>query len=878
MQKVTEKAEHGLTDEEVEASRARYGTNALQTRKKRSFFRELLSNFGDPIIRVLLIALFVNVVVLFREVNWLETGGILLAVFLSTFVSTVSEWGSERAFERLRNGSLCGKCRVRRNGAVREISADEIVVGDLMLLSSGEMVQADARVVSGEITVDQSALNGESIEVTKRPAGKGAWDLSAPGQVFRGSLVCSGDACVRVARVGGATFYGGLAAELQTETRESPLKVRLSHLAGQISHIGYVMAGLVALSYLFNAFLLSAGFSGAEIAARLSNGRFVFDTLMHALTLVITVIVVAVPEGLPMMITVVLSSNMKRMLKNQVLVRKMVGIETAGSMNLLFTDKTGTLTEGRMSVVGVLSGDGVLYRTSRALSAAPSLGRELSFCALWTSEGSMTEAGPVGGNATDRACLAFFYHEGTPAARLIGRRAFTSERKYAAVTTEEGTYLKGAPEVLIPRVGNYLTQDGTRHTFTPRMQRDFTAACRKQAGAGERLLLLCRADKGWEGENLPPLTLLGAVILRDRVRKEAREAVKTLHRAGIRVVMVTGDGRDTALAIAKEAGLLEEVSEASVLSGADLQKLTDAELAARLPNLSVIYRALPGDKTRLVRSAQSLGLVTGMTGDGINDAPSLKLADVGFAMGSGTDIAREAGDIVILDDNIASIARTVLYGRTIFKSIRKFITFQLTMNLCAVGVSLLGQFIGIESPVTIIQMLWVNIIMDTLGGLAFAGEAPLTMYMREPPKKREEKILSGAMLHQIAINGLYTLALCIWFLCSPLAGTLFQKQTNELYFLTLFFALFIFAGLSNCFAARSERMNLFSAIGRNRPFIFIMFLISCVQLTMIYFGGEIFRTTPVEVRDLGLTVLLSLSVLPVDFLRRFFYRLHRRRA
>lgn len=875
MQTVGTVEERGLGEAEVAASREKYGANVLVMRKRRSFFRELLGNFGDPIIRVLLIALAVNVIVLFREINWFETGGILLAVFLSTFVSTVSEWGSARAFERLREGSGT-LCRVRRAGQTVEIPAEELVVGDVMLLGAGEMVQADARLLSGEIAVDQSALNGEGAEVTKYPGGRGNWDLASPGAVFRGSLVSSGAACVRVARVGADTLYGSLATELQAEVRESPLKLRLAHLAGQISRIGYIMAALVALAYLFNAFVLSAGFDRAEILLRLTDGRYVFKTLMHVVTLVITVIVVAVPEGLPMMITVVLSSNMKRMLKNGVLVRKMVGIETAGSMNILFTDKTGTLTEGKMSVIGVVSGDTVLYKTPRALTTSPALLHALTACVMGNSDSAMTEAGPVGGNATDRACLSFFFDPAMTLPQVRGRLPFSSERKYAATATADGILCKGAPEVLLPRVVSRMTADGSVRPMSQRDKQRFEYELHKSAVRGERLLLLCRGDAGFgDLAALPPLTLLGAVILRDRVRKEAPDAVGQLRRAGVRVVMVTGDARETAVAIARESGIFCE-GEGTVLGGDELAALTDEELSDRLGHLAVVYRALPGDKSRLVRAAQMRGLVAGMTGDGVNDAPSLKLADVGFAMGSGTDIAREAGDIVILDDNIASIARTVLYGRTIFKSIRKFITFQLTMNLCAVGVSLFGQFIGIESPVTILQMLWVNIIMDTLGGLAFAGEPPLAMYMREKPKKREERILSGAMVHQIAVTGSYTLGVCAWYLASPTTAQIFHRDTSEVYFLTLFFALFIFCGIANCFAARSERMNLFSSIGRNKPFMFIMSFILCVQLAMLYFGGELFRTVPPSAGDLALVALLAMTVLPVDFIRRCFFRLHRR--
>lgn len=864
----------GLSQSEVDAARARHGANTLESKKKRGFFRQLLGNFSDPIIRVLLIALTVNVVVLFRECDWFETGGILLAVFLSTFVSTISEWGSERAFEKLRAGSSAGRCRVRRNGQVTEIPAEELVVGDCLLLGGGEMVQADVTVCAGEVAVDQSALNGESAEVHKTPEGSvQSWDLSNPCRIFRGSVICSGEGVARVERVGKDTFYGKLAAELQTETRESPLKLRLSHLAAQISSIGYVMAALVALAYFFNAFFLSQHFEGAAILAAFADKRYLFETLMHMVTLVITVIVVAVPEGLPMMITVVLSSNMRRMLRSHVLVRKMVGIETAGSMNILFTDKTGTLTTGKMTVCGVACGGGVYYRGTGALSGAPAILKRLSESAMWNTDSAWGEGGAIGGNATDRALLTCFYDPAVQGAAILRKCPFNSTRKAAAVQTPQGVYVKGAPEILLPRVSSYLTPDGAHKPFGTADRQTLESTVRRAAGNGERLLAVCTADR-WVEESAAALCLVGILLLRDRVRKEAQEAVGTLRRAGVQVVMVTGDGAQTALAIAREAGLCRGDCRGVSISGAELALIDDDTLRQRLPELRVVYRALPSDKTRLVRVAQSLNLVVGMTGDGINDAPSLKLADVGFAMGSGSDIAREAGDIVILDDNIASICQTVLFGRTIFKSIRKFITFQLTMNLCAVGVSLLGQFIGIESPVTIIQMLWVNIIMDTLGGLAFAGEAPMRHYMKEKPKKREEKILSGAMLHQISITGAYTLALCIWFLCSPICAYYFHRADNEVYFLTMFFALFIFCGLANCFCARSERMSLFSGIGRNRPFLFIMLFISCVQITMIYFGGALFRTTPLSAKDLAIAVLMSLSVIPFDFVRRLLYRLH----
>jgi magnesium-transporting ATPase (P-type) len=317
-------------------------------------------------------------------------------------------------------------------------------------------------------------------------------------------------------------------------------------------------------------------------------------------------------------------------------------------------------------------------------------------------------------------------------------------------------------------------------------------------------------------------------------------------------------------------------SEEIVLTSSELSSMSDGEIADILPRLRVLARALPQDKTRLVKISQSLDLVVGMTGDGINDAPSLKLSDVGFSMGSGTDIAKSAGDVVLLDNSFYSISRTVLYGRTIFKSIRKFIIFQLIMNLAACGVSLVGQFMGIDSPITIIQMLWVNIIMDTLGGLAFAGEPPLDEYMKEKPKERSESILSGEMVNQIVFTGLYTLGLCIVFLCSNLFRNRFREMGGSICYMSAFYALFIFSGIFNCFGARTERLWLLSNIRRNKPFVLIMIFISVIQVCMIYYGGSIFRTVPLTAREFLTVILLAFSVIPFEFVRKIFSKLRKR--
>ncbi len=569
-----------------------------------------------------------------------------------------------------------------------------------------------------------------------------------------------------------------------------------------------------------------------------------------------------------MMITVVLSANMRRMQKDGVLVKKLVGIETAGSMNLLFTDKTGTLTTGKLECERILTGE-ACYRTPAALKKAGRVAELLTASAKYNTDAVVSGNEVMGGNGTDRAIASFFRDMRALPADAVAKTPFSSDRKYSSVTldgTPKLTLYKGAPEILLSGVHYAMREDGQTVAFDPA---GIMEEYRHAAARGERVLAAtCRF-----GAESSPMIFLALFFLKDKLRHGVRGAVREVRGAGIQVVMVTGDGKETAAAIAAECGIYRPNTSELVLGCDELRAMTDAEVVDLLPRIRVIARALPQDKTRLVRIAESAGAVVGMTGDGINDAPSLKLADVGFAMGSGTDIAKNAGDIVILHNGFAAIGKTVLYGRTIFKSIRKFITFQLIMNLVACGVSLIGQFIGIDNPITIIQMLWVNIIMDTLGGLAFAGEAPHIYYMKEKPKKREEPILSRQMIGQIALTGAYTLTLCMLFLRAPMFRRLFSGGGGEVYFLTAFYALFIFAGLANCLCARSERLRVFAGIGKNKPFVLILLLIAVIQVLMIYYGGALFRTEPLAAKDLFTVIALAATVLPFDILRRVFSKL-----
>ncbi len=867
----------GLTEAEALRSRRENGDNSIAGGKRKSFLRRYLEGFSDPIIRILLGALVINIIFSIGHVDWYETAGIIVAVMISTVVSAVSEHGGDRAFERMRSVGDGIPVRVLRDGVTVSVRLADVVVGDTVLLGSGDLVPADGFIVEGEITVDQSALNGESKDERKRPGGGRELLPEAKNALLRGATVTSGACVMTVERVGSGTMYGEVASSLSSDRRESPLKARLTTLAKNVSTLGYAAAALVAVAYLFRSFFIDAGMDMTETLARLSDPAYVFAEVLGALTLAISVIVVAVPEGLPMMITVVLSSNMKRMLRDRVLVKKLVGIETAGSLNILFCDKTGTLTCGDFTVTRVITADGEYSAPSRMRESAGRVYGIYLDSAVTNTEAELGRSGgrraALGGNATDRAILSSVADAagGAGGGRVLFRRRFDSKNKYSLAVADaaggEVTYIKGAPDLILPLCTMCHRESGDEAFYS---KQKITARCRELSRQGARVIAqaTCRGRRETPGEGL---TFLSLTVISDEPRPEARAAVAEIRGAGIQFVMITGDGEETASAIAARVGITDNDDDLCI-SGQQLGAMTDEELRRALPRLRVIYRALPSDKERLVRVSGEAGLVVGMTGDGVNDASALRAADVGFAMGSGTEVAKEAGDIVILDNNVKSIGKAVLYGRTIFDSIRKFIVFQLTMNLSAVGVSIIGPFIGIEAPVTVIQMLWVNLIMDTLGGLAFAGEAPRRDYMKEPPKRRDEKILSGRELSRVLITGIYQIALSISFLSLPFFKERFGFYDDYDRFITIFFAMFVFCGIFCAFNCRTTRINLASYLGLNPAFISIMTATCCVQLLIVYFGGEVFRTVPLSPRDLGAALVIAFTVIPFDIMRKILSR------
>lgn len=878
----------GLTEDEVTRSREKFGENTLTPKKRAGFLRQFLANLNDPIIKILIGALVLNSALTFTNINWAENIGIALTVIISTLVSTISEHSSGSAFEKLYSKLDDGHFRLLRGGRDVTCRTSEIVKYDIVYLSPGDTVPADGIIISGSVACDESSLTGESRKVTKTrdPSAmeamrKGANQALSPGNtcaVFRGSHVTSGSATMLVTAVGEATVYGKVAAELAVEDSESPLKARLSRLAKTISKIGYASAAVIAAVHLVDAFWIESGMSVTVMRERLGDLHLVFTELVSALKIAISIVVVAVPEGLPMMITVVLSSNMKKMMKSGVLVRRLVGIETAGGIDMLFTDKTGTITTGKLSVVRVVTSFG----EAKTISALPdAIKRALSEAASACSSVA---------NSTERAINAFTGAKKLKRSDSIRRIPFDSSRKFSAAVLGDTLYVQGAAEYILPSCVSHLTSDGRAVPMSAEVRDSIRESIESYSRKSCRVLCVAKGapselenlSRGFSGDKTP-LTFIAVYVLRDEIRPEAVSAVEECHRAGIQVVMLTGDNCDTAQSIAMECGILEGRCEVfngakkhesgipTVIDGGTLAMLTDDELSALLPDVRVISRVTPSDKSRLVRLAKAAGHITGMTGDGVNDAPALRVSDVGFAMGSGTDVAREAGDIVITDDNFASVTRAVLFGRTIFDSIRKFITFQLTMNLAAVGVSVIGTMFGIESPVTVIQMLWVNIIMDTLGSLAFAGEPALPEIMHRPPVGRGEHILNRRMVWEILTCGAYAISASVYFLVSPRMRHFFGG--GGVYHLTSFFAMLIFMGIGIAMCARTPRLNLFANLRKNRAFLVIMPAVCAIQLLIVYFGGEVFRCVPITGGDIFYCALFSLTFPLFDTVRKCVVRI-----
>ena len=623
----------GLSKQEVEESRKKNGTNALTQLPPDPLWKKILEGFKDPMIMILLVALVIQVVLFFLgQAEWFEPVGILIAIVIANGVASVSENKQENKASALKEEEEAKeRAKVIRDEQLMEIHVSEIVVGDIVYLQAGDKIPADGIIAQGQLKVDQAALNGETEEADKISCPSGAKydtkDLLNKYYAYRGTVVCGGEGYMQVKVVGDKTMFGELALEVQEDTRETPLQVKLGILAQQISKFGYIGAIAIVLGILIKTFVTGALPTGIYEWIRL---------LMDAITVAVTIIVCAVPEGLPMLTSILLSFQSLKMAKDNVLVRKINGLETAGSLSILFSDKTGTITEGKLSVVELATGN--VTKFQKLSQVKPELAADLITGIGINNSASVSKGDIIGGNSTDRALMAFLVDskvaDSLSKEDVRNFNAFDSNKKSSSVTvTRNGksvTYIKGAPERIIDRCTHYIDENGVEKKLVEKNY--LTSYMNEQAGRSMRLLAVAKCDGvSDEGE----LTLICVLSIRDNVRKEAVDAIREVKNAGIQVVMVTGDRKETAVAIAKEAGLLSN-SDDVALTSAEMAEKSDEELKVILPRLRVVSRALPTDKSRLVRIAQELDYVVGMTGDGVNDSPALKKADVGFSMGSGT--------------------------------------------------------------------------------------------------------------------------------------------------------------------------------------------------------------------------------------------------
>ena len=863
--------EQGLTEEQAAQSKQQYGTNALAKKEAESLWSMFIGAFNDIWIKVLCLALVLKIVLailgvivpaLGGENDVIEIISIVLAIALATGFSTLSEYRNTSRSEALQEEYNKTYAKVFRNGKLVKILTSDIVKGDTILIQAGDKVPVDGLLFKGNVKVSQAALNGESRDESKTAADSmeeaESTDYSSTHKVFMGSVVTSGEAYMVATVIGDASELGkinkALTDDNEEEERKDTSSLKLEVVAGGIGKLGVSAAVIAGVLQVFLSIIR------ADEAA--ITPVFVILLIAEAVMLMASIVIMAVPEGLPMMNSLVQSMNTESMYKKNILVSHKAAFSDSAYMNLLFSDKTGTITEGNLSLVEFVLGDGriVDHISHNDFLEAITL----------NNLAKISEGKAIGSNNMDRALLTYSITKGGPekvdASKVKEISGFDSEKKCATVELNDGTvYWKGATENIINEVTHYMTEDGRVMDFTPSEKAKVEEQMVAQAKRTMKLLSVVKITGNQK-------ILLAVLSLRDNVRKDAIETVEVLNHAGIQVVMVTGDAEETAVAIAKEAGILKDEKTEVVLTHDELEQLSDEELKKKLPMLRVVSRAKPLDKKRLVTIAQQLDDVCGMTGDGVNDAPALKQADIGFAMGDGTAVAQEAGDVVILNNSLTSIKDCVLNSRTMAKSVGKFLIFQLTVNISTLLMNILAPILGWTEPFSIVQILWINLIMDTLAAMAFGGEPILNRYMNEQPAKRSDDILTGYIKSAIGVSAVFITLGSILILENIGRITTAVMPAGcadpELYEKTFMFAFFIYSIIFNSLNTRSEKFNLFEHIGENKRFVLVMGAIFVMQTVLIQIGGEVFSTTPLTLKALLVSMVLGALIIPVDMVRK----------
>ena len=853
----------GLTDQEVLQSREKYGANLLTPPKRPSLLKLYLEKFEDPVVRVLLIAAVFSLIISVIENEYAETIGIIAAILLATGIGFYFEYDANKKFDLLNAVNEETLVKVIRNGRIQEIPRKDVVVGDIVVLETGEEIPADGELIEAiSLQVNESNLTGEPvINKTIIEADFDEEATYASNLVMRGTTVVDGHGSMKVLRVGDATEIGKVARQSTEQTTEpTPLNIQLTKLANLIGKIGFTVAGLAFLIFFIKDVVLYFDFGAL-------NGWHdwlpVLERTLKYFMMAVTLIVVAVPEGLPMSVTLSLALNMRRMLATNNLVRKMHACETMGAITVICTDKTGTLTQNLMQVHepnfyglkdgGKLADDDISRLIAEGISANSTAFLEE------TGEGEK----PKGvGNPTEVALLLWLnsqkrsYLELREGARVLDQLTFSTERKFMATLVKSPLigkkvlYIKGAPEIVLGKCKEVILDgrrvDSVEYRSTVEAQLlGYQNMAMRTLGFAFRLVEDNEPDDCVALVSENNLNFLGVVAISDPIRPDVPAAVAKCQSAGIGIKIVTGDTPGTATEIARQIGLWKpEDTEHNRITGVAFAELSDEEALDRVMDLKIMSRARPTDKQRLVQLLQQKGAVVAVTGDGTNDAPALNHAQVGLSMGTGTSVAKEASDITLLDDSFNSIGTAVMWGRSLYKNIQRFIVFQLTINFVALLIVLLGSIVGTELPLTVTQMLWVNLIMDTFAALALASIPPSESVMNDKPRRSTDFIISKAMQHNIFGVGtlfLVVLMAMIYYFTNADGGMTVQR-------LTIFFTFFVMLQFWNLFNARvfGTTDSAFKGLTKSYGMELIVLAILGGQFLIVQFGGAVFRTEPLD--------------------------------
>ena len=873
----------GLDERQVEESRALHGNNLLTPPPRTPMWKLYLEKFKDPIIRVLLVAAVFSLIISFIEGEFAESIGIIVAIFLATGIGFYFEYDAGKKFDLLNATNEETRVRVIRGGSVHEVPRKDIVVGDIVMLENGEEVPADGELLEAvSMQVNESSLTGEPmVEKTTDPAHFDKEATYPSNHVMRGTTVVDGHGVMEVLHVGDATEIGKVARQATEESNEkTPLNIQLERLANLIGKVGFIVAALAFIGFTWHEL---HNYLVAHTVNGMTEYLEIAKILLHNFMMAVTLIVVTVPEGLPMSVTLSLALNMRRMLATNNLVRKMHACETMGAVTVICTDKTGTLTQNRMQVyeTNFDTLDGQKLDMTQRGSQLVAEGIAANSTAYLEGENGTVKGV---GNPTEIALLLWMQSQGQNylalrnAAAVADQLPFSTERKFMATLVNSAyapgkriLYLKGAPEIIAKKCSLIATADGTAPMSGAQAAIDARLLAYQNMAMRTLGFAYRMVDNG-EPNDCAKLSaegdfiFLGIAAISDPIRPDVPAAVQQCQDAGIRVKIVTGDTPGTATEIARQIGLWKpEDTERNRITGTDFAALSDEEALDRVLDLKIMSRARPTDKQRLVQLLQQKGAVVAVTGDGTNDAPALNHAQVGLSMGTGTSVAKEASDITLLDDSFRSIGTAVMWGRSLYKNIQRFIAFQLTINLIAMFIVLAGSFMGDVIPLTVTQMLWVNLIMDTFAALALASIPPSADVMKEQPRKQSDFIINRGMYHNIFGTGiafiLILLGLYYWL---GMDGDMSIRD------LTIFFTVFVLLQFWNLFNARvfGTTHSALGHLAKSYILVGVAAVILIGQFVIVQFGGEVFRTTPLDWKTWGILLAATSPVLWVGEILR----------